>query len=262
MHLFLPLAIIAVEAFVFLVLFGPIISWFTITIPKSYDYRVTRDDDLSTAAKEFFLPAIQALRDEGFEVVANLKPANAGIAVRVIIVAFVRRETGDMATVARASNVVGQSNYVIGFDTQFEDGTSVVTVNQSGPGIFPVAPYERKLAIPSVRDLRTLYQIHKGRVLALGPVGVSVDAPAAGTELDRLHRDHSRTTEWLIAAGYLRPTTRSRHRTTLKGAAIMTWRLIIPIKWIIVWRQRRQARAELGAIGFNAFSPVVAASQS
>jgi hypothetical protein len=246
---------------VLLIVIAPLAGWLTVSIPKAYEYEPTRDDELSAAAKAFLGPVVRALCDEGFEVVANLRPTNAGVGVTAVTVCFVRRETGDMATVTRASNVAGQNGQIIAFDTQFADGSIIVTLNQTGPGIFPVAPYERRFIIPRVRDPHTLYQIHRCRVQAYAPAGVPLDVPEPGTEVDRLHREHARQIEWLIAAGYFKPTTGRRHRATLKGATIMIWRLTIPIKWLIIWHQRRRAHAELRTLGFNAFTPVVAAAQ-
>lgn len=247
---------------VLLIVIAPLVGWLMVSIPKAYEYEPIREDELSAAAKTFLGPVVRALCDEGFEVVVNLRPTNAGMGVTAVTVGFVRRETGDMATVTRASNVAGQNDHVIAFDTQFTDGSVIVTLNQSGPGIFPVAPYEKRLAIPRVRDPHTLYQIHRCRVQAYAPAGVPFDVPAPGRDVDRLHKDHTRQMEWLMAAGYFKPTTGRRHRATLKGATIMIWRLTIPIKWLIVWHQRRQARAELRALGFNAFTPVVATARS
>jgi hypothetical protein len=228
-------------------------TWALMSVPEAFDIQPTREDRLPSAAKAFFESAVRALSDDGFEVVANVTLVDAHAGISSAMVAFVRRETGEMGTAMYASS----GGHMIGFDTQFADGSRIVTLAQSNPGIFPAAPHDRWLRVPVARDPRFLYEIHRCRVRAFAPAGIALDTPEPGAEIERMQRDQAHEIEWLLTAGYLRPSVNGRHHVTFKGAAIAAWRFIPPSRWIVTWFQRLRARAELRSLGFNAFPPVV-----
>jgi hypothetical protein len=134
------------------------------------------------------------------------------------------------------------------FQTRFEDGTEVATANNQITVGLPPLPETTAVWLPEVGDTRQLYRVHQqvrdslGRSkkrLSVGPDPVAF--LTAGRDRIRAHH---------VATGYYYlDELHGVYRPTWKGAVLMTWRLIWPLRPLYrAWRRRptRQLLRELG----------------
>lgn len=136
------------------------------------------------------------------------------------------------------------------FQTRFEDGTEVVTANTRVTAGFPPLPGMTVAWLPAIRDADSLYRVHEQLRDALGgtrtPVGVGSD-PAGF-----LQEGSARALANWVATGYYElDLARGVVRPTWKGAVLVTWRLIWPVKPVFRFRRRRATSRLLRQLGIN-----------
>jgi hypothetical protein len=125
------------------------------------------------------------------------------------------------------------------FQTCYQDGTETVTANNQIIAGLPALPQVTVLWLPEVRDPRQLYDVHKQAGDALGPGKerrpIGEDAVAFLKEGSARIRAHHVQTGY-----YFLDKDRGVYRPTWKGAALITWRLLWPIRPLYrAWRRRR-----------------------
>lgn len=140
---------------------------------------------------------------------------------------------------------------LVTFRTEFTDGTSIVTTSSSSAGVFPRDPKVSAVRCPGIRDFALLYRFHRARV--------ERDRARRTATLDRVKDARTRMeNEWtetyqrLIRAGYytLDPAGQ-QYVPTLKGAFLMTYRLLRPFKQIQRRKRDRLAERTLRELGFG-----------
>lgn len=145
---------------------------------------------------------------------------------------------------------------LVTFRTEFSDGTSIVTTSSSSAGVFPRDPKVSPVRCPGIRDFALLYRFHRARV--------DRDRGRRTATLDhvkdartRMENEWTETFQRLIGAGYYSlDQTRQKYVPTLKGAFLMTYRLLPPFKQIQRFQRDRlteRTLRELGFGGMNAF---------
>lgn len=191
------------------------------------------------------LPIIASLEDLGFLLRGHLQhtaqyPATSQITL------MEHPQTLDVAKIVVAE--AGLSRQVtLAFQTRFGDGTEIVTANnQLTVGLPPLAEVT-VLWLPEVRDTTELYHVHsKARdYLELGKKRLSIGPDAAAF----LTAGRERILAHYMATGYFYlDESHGVYRPTWKGACLMTWRLLRPIRpFYRAWRRQptRQLLREL-----------------
>lgn len=137
------------------------------------------------------------------------------------------------------------------FLTQFSDGTAIVTSNTSSAGVFPRDPKVSSVRCPGIRDFGLLYRFHRARVeRARGGRAATLDHMKDART--RMENDWTQTFERLVGAGYYSiDQARELYVPTLKGAFLMTYRLLPPFKQIQKLRRDRLAERTLRELGFG-----------
>jgi hypothetical protein len=125
------------------------------------------------------------------------------------------------------------------FQTQFQDGTEIATANNQLTVGLPSLPGITALWLPEVRDPIQLYRIHDQvrDLMGLGMKRVSVGPdPAAYLTAGR----NRMLAHFVVTGYYYLDEARGVYRPTWKGALLMTWRLLWPIRPLYrAWRRRR-----------------------
>ncbi|HZU37665.1 MAG TPA: hypothetical protein VFA18_17220 [Gemmataceae bacterium] len=125
------------------------------------------------------------------------------------------------------------------FQTRFADGTLLVTSNNRITVGLPLSPEATPVWLPEVRDPRHLYAVHQqvreSMMLGKKPLGVGPDPIAflIARSKENLQQFANGGYFYLDEAGGV-------YRPTWKGAFLMTWRLLPPIRpFYVAWRRRR-----------------------
>jgi hypothetical protein len=189
-----------------------------------------------------------ALRALGFEDRGTWQHHGAALATgRLILLEHPR--TRD---VAKVLVVTARDRQVITLllQTRFADGTEALTANNPILSGFPPLPEVTVAWLPEVRDAESLYQVHDQLRDALGGVRERVgigDDPAAFLRAGSIRS----LANWVVTGYYVLDPVRGVVRPTWKGAALITWRLLGPVKQLFRARRRRATQQLLDRLGIS-----------
>jgi hypothetical protein len=154
-----------------------------------------------------------------------------------------RHDNGFIATVLTAGNAHMEGN-MLEFTQPYADGSVFSVHNAIMPAVYPDLPYKQAVRLPGIRDANALLQAALQLRKQQGgiPACLAPDAvfQYAGDFLDREHQD-------LIRLGYFTSKRRpdGLRGLTLKGAYLMTWKLLWPTR---LWLDAQQRRAGVKAL--------------
>lgn len=157
--------------------------------------------------------------------------------------------------------------------TEFNDETAIVTTNSSSLSAFPRDPRISSVRCPGIRDYVLLYRLHRARI-DRDRAGRTATLIRFKDAVSRMQLEHRETYERLIRAGYyslvsrdtgFEPVLAGRDREdigersqaaqkyvpTIKGAYLMTYRLLPPFKQIQRRNRERLAERTLRELGFG-----------
>lgn len=217
-------------------------------------------------AAKYFYDAHEQMTALGFENLGTYQLPDYLSNVRGLLIGFIHRETRDMALTAalyakNGDNWKLQARFTeIG--TDFADASTISTGNLPGPGAFPKKPTDLALILPHLTKLADLYRAHQAilRSHSRGRRSVMKLDDQYGGRIDEYLVD-ALTSESETAAmfGYLKRTPGkasessviSRSSATMdpyrppavpdvdayftptwKGAYLMTWQELFPVKQI------------------------------
>lgn len=158
-----------------------------------------------------------------------------------------RHDNGFIATVATSGNAQMEGN-MLEFTQLYADGSVFSVHNALMLSVYPELPYKRTVRLPGIRDAGALLQAALSLRKEDGGTAASItpgeEFQRAGDFLDREHQD-------LIRRGYfakkLRPD--GLRGLTLKGAYLMSWKLLWPTRHWLDAQQRRAGMKALRAAG-------------
>ena len=223
--------------------------------PRATRFEAERNS-LPPVAAEFFANAGAVLAAEGFDDAGMYFLPNTAPKVEGLVLLGVNRQTSDYALVAALYATINEDTQLksthVEFVTRFNDGRVLGTSNASVLGCFAKIPGFETVHFPGLADLHQLYRLHVERCRR--------DAPNT-QRVNRLDRefdgDGERYLSTILAeefgrqvgVGYLRlESGGDRYRPTVKGACMMTWRLLWPVKQLRAASRTRHAarlKAEL-----------------
>jgi hypothetical protein len=206
---------------------------------------------LTPEMREFFDSVGGRLRGLGFEEATFLgHPGNAVPGIHSAQLLLINRTTDDLAVLI-ATHGKSNRSLVYGFRTDFADGSRVFAGVNPGIGVWPRNPRDVSETFAFVDDPALLYDAHRRLIERRGfSQKHRRPAPRIGQEQAFQEWDWEHNLRWPLSRGYYRlDEERGVYRPTWKGAFLMTWRLVPPIKpWRIALRDRRARRVwrELG----------------
>lgn len=229
---------------------GPILIFFTLRfrMPPTVVAVDPRVHPLPAEARAFLAEAYRGLTAEGFELVGTILLPDLVPNVKTLFAMYTNRATSDaaMSAIIVAQRGVGgelKTSYVE-FIRRYDDGVVVQTNNSSELSAFKRLPGEFTTKFWRVRDIHRLYGLHQllaDRFRQRGQPVNRLDAEYAGDAvryvanavLEETFRDQ-------VGTGYLAEES-TGFRPSFKGAWIMAWQELWPIKAIRRWREQRRA---------------------
>ena len=178
------------------------------------------------------------------------EPQGLGSNVKTYLALLENRAENDLAIAigmfsTQGGALAAQSLHVE-FSNLFEDDSSVSTNNS--PQLMVTAPLPRRTVglFPFEKDPRRLYAIHRKLLERHG--GTKQPSPAREGLVQYLVASVQREHRAQEEAGYFR-LSGENFVPTLKGAFLMTWKLLPPLSLLLGWSRERRGRALLAELG-------------
>jgi len=139
------------------------------------------------------------------------------------------------------------------FTTRYQDGQIFNTHNSAAGGSFPPAPQTQTTRVPWILDVTKVCRIHDAITTAKcggARKVLRLDESFAGDEIAYLQACMKEEFENATKAGYLwLRRNGTAYLATVRGAYLMTWKELPPIKQWLAWQRRAQAERLLREVG-------------
>lgn len=245
----LLIGIVAFAAFMYLVMPGVI--RFNQKISAAPVFEPVDLATLPPAAAQYLWACQQALEAEGFQTISYMTWANSIPNVFPYLALLFNRTNNVKATVTALYVVTSEgaklkTSYVeIG--TRYEDGTTILTNNTKTLNSFKPTAKQNNLRLPNIENPHELYAIHLKRMAAIN--SSTEPLPAPGTEMAVQVGRMVESMEDQVGFGrFYLDRNLNMYRPTWKGAYLMTWGLLPPMKALRESKERAKGQTVLKAL--------------
>jgi hypothetical protein len=109
------------------------------------------------------------------------------------------------------------------------------------------------LVLPNARNPAAVWDVHRRRRARLRKVdNETMPLPGDDGWIDEMLKEHARTMDHMVAAGYyMLDDDAGVYRKTWKGAYLMTWKLLPPVKQVRQLMKRIRAGIEVRRLGVD-----------
>jgi hypothetical protein len=176
--------------------------------------------------------------------------------VRTLFALYVNRSTQERAM---AVTIYGRTKngwrhlQFVEFNTRYTNGRDINTNNTNEIGAFKTSSTTLSTRIRWIADPVKLCNIHRAISLARGeaaPKELRLDTWSHGDASAHVANMLRESLEGARQSGYLRLSADGTHyRATFKGAYLMTWRILQPFKWCLLYNRDRQAKRLMAELG-------------
>ncbi|MDF1661069.1 MAG: hypothetical protein P1V97_04825 [Planctomycetota bacterium] len=239
---------------------GPVLVKFTQKMPRRPHFDEVDFGEVTAGmprdALEFFTKSHESLSKLGFQPRAFLLQSKQVPGVSVAIRLYEEKQRLDYAAailiLAKAPALpeeVHQS--IVEFSTRLKTGDSIDTSNRADPDSFPQPDNKDVFRCPLFEDPEPLYQVHQARLE--GKALSEKIRIEDGKEAAEIARTMIEEVEWGARLGYFSLSGES-YVPTWKGALLMTWRQLWPLKHLQERKFRAQAQAFVDVLGISGAS--------
>ena len=191
----------------------------------------------------------ERLESIGFHLVGCMSMPQQTTNVLPYFALLVNPSSGDKAMVCvihgQADGATSLQTQYVEFSTRYEDGRIVDTNNSAVLDALKAVPEKTVNKFPSVDDPLQLYTLHQQAMTEVAPHGKKV-LPPEGGEVDYLSSALVEDYERQCSLGMLYlDRAAAAYRPTLKGAFLMTWGMLPPMKQIRSAKMNRTAERRL-----------------
>lgn len=221
-------------------------------MPPKVDVIDPKTHPLPNDVRQYFHEAYLALTRDGFELVETMFLPDVVPNVQTLLALYVNRPTSDMAmsTFLLANDGVQsmKANYVE-FLTTFSDDVVVQTNNSRELSAFKPLPNEHTTQFWEITDINRLYRLHSFLAAKYGRAGTRecrLDTQFFGNTVQYVARNVlEKSFAQQVGTGYLTRTSQG-FGPSIKGAIIMAWQELWPLKPMRRMQKKRQAEQVLG----------------
>ena len=206
--------------------------------------------DVPPEVARYFASVVSPLEAEGFRVMASLGRPNATTNVRAYAVLMLN-PAGDKATILVTAITTEQSPRVasktIIFGTRFETGENYSTGNIKTPGIFRYDAKDINTKLPSIEEPCLMYRVHCWVMNRQHPHSAKIifkQSEAVNYYVGTIIESYEQQVRF---GRFVKDSSGEFYRPTWKGAFLMTWPLLHPLKEFYLWQMKRREQAVLQA---------------
>ena len=230
---------------------APILVRFTMKQKAAPVFEPLDPDRIPPEAARHFEAVGKALSGHGFVKATRLVLSGFTPNATLFLTAFENQATQDAALAVAAyvdvREVTQLKTAYVEFSNGFTDGRSVSTNNTPELSVYREPEWRVMTQFPQVQDLALLYQIHQALVQRAS--GRKKPLPRIDGWDALLREAVVREMKSQIEPGYLRLSPSGEfYAPTWKGAFLMTWKLLPPVKGILLRARARRAAKTLAEL--------------
>lgn len=191
----------------------------------------------------FLMQKTNELYDLGFDEPTLIHLPSAVSGVKAYLIMLVNRPAGDkvMVTALVGADVFTIQTWYVEFSTRYATDQCVDTLNSSELSAFQQGPENVRAQVPSVTDVKELYRLHqymmKNSNITARKMLYEPGQAIAYLKEYALKKSYDKQ----VVKGWLSyDAAGDNYRPTIKGAYLMTWGLLQPMKWIRILSMRRR----------------------
>lgn len=223
---------------------GPIMVYLTQRLPARYRFTKLDEGGFLAERSATFCELHEKLIGEGFHYLGSSTMDMSKVTMYFSL--YLDGEHDILCTLSIADSALGASTQME-FTRMFTDGSLINVNNNALFGAYPRNPSKEEFRFPDINDFDVLLEAAKrlfaARRHARTPRQVAVEDGWSTVE-DVLNAEQ----EALCRKGWIAESTDGRERRlTAKGALLMTWKHVWPIKQLLNARDIRAARNALNA---------------
>lgn len=203
---------------------------------------------LNPQLAQFLMETTNQLYTLGFDEPTLVHMPSAAPDIKVYLILLVNRPQGDkaMVTAIVGEGVNAIQTWYIEFSTRYANDQCVDTFNTSELSAFDKGPETIRSQVPSVTDVGELYRLHQYRMKTGGIAekkvlfepGKAVQYLVTNAMKKAYDKQVVKGWLWFDAPG-------DCYRPTFKGAYLMTWGILFPMKQFRTMAMRRKEQAIL-----------------
>jgi hypothetical protein len=193
---------------------------------------------------EFLMDRTTALYELGFDEPTLIHLPSPTPGVKGYLIMLVNRPAGDkvMVTALVGEDAIAIQTWYVEFSTRYVTNQCVDTLNSSELSAFQQGPENIRSQVPSVTDVDELYHLHQYRMKTSGIAARKMLYEPGGAIAYLKEYALKKSYDNQVAKGWLRyDAADDCYRPTIKGAYLMTWGLLQPMKW---FRMRAMKKRE------------------
>jgi hypothetical protein len=223
--------------------------------PARTYYTACEITELPPHVSSYFLTNAPTLASCGFTTLGSATHKNPESGQESYVSLWVNQKTKDTVQIITVvtPSATGQTKIasLVTFRTEHADDSAIVTSNTKSSGIFPKDPKVSSIRVAGLSDLSELYRLHRARISRDNTSRRPTLTKFVDTA-SRIQLEHTETFERLIEAGYyVFDAAADEYIPTIRGAFLMTYRLLPPFRQIQRMRKNRAAVKEMREVGFE-----------
>ena len=221
---------------------GTILVFFSQRFPNKYNFKILDSDDFLSERSETFCVLHEEIQKFGFECLGSSELIQSNSSMYFSFYNDLDLKIACTLSTAHSKPV---NSTQIEFTQMYEDGSVLNVNNNSVISVFP--PNKRKLSyrFPEINDIKQLLDATKRLVDKNDTIKKRVTFEP-GAEISTIEACLDEEVETLIAMGWVSEKTKNNeHRLTIKGAALMTWKLCWPVKKVLERKEESFSRSAL-----------------
>ncbi len=227
--------------FTFMYLAGPLLVWRLQRSPASFHFSRIDDPDFLEKRTAEFQAMHAALQSLGFSYAGS---SSMAMSHSQTFFSLYRDNNGMLASLVTAKGGSRELTYTEFTQHHADDSVTNVS-NLAFIGVFPPSRHKRSFRFPHIHDLKELLEAARSITRHL-PVESSPRPFPVGKEFPAIEKFLLREANELVEKGwYAAGVVEGYRRLTLKGACLMTWRLLWPARPLINHAEKKQARQAL-----------------
>ncbi len=198
---------------------------------------------LDPQISQFLMDKTNDLYELGFDEPTLIHMPSPVAGVKGYLIMLVNRPAGDkvMVTVLVGEAALAIQTWYVEFSTRYVTNQCVDTLNSSELSAFVQGPENIRSQVPSVTDVGELYRLHQYRMKTSG-ISAKKMLYEPGQAIAYL-KEYAikKSYDEQVTKGWLRcDAAENCYRPTIKGAYLMTWGLLYPMKYFRMMTMKRR----------------------